>query len=236
MMPKNSSPFNLALIGRHISHSKSPAYYRSQFNNLNKYDLIDVGTPSDLPSLIELSKKYKAVNITSPYKKNYFNQINLFRVPSEISAINLLLFKDKEVLGTNTDYLALLSLLPSYLGDRKSVVLLGNGVMSEIISLILPKFNIGLTHYSRSSHKNFSSYDFRSKYAENVLFINTCSRSFEFSGHFPDNARIFDVNYGETNFIQFLRNQKVDLIDGTELFANQAKISADLIRETLDLI
>lgn len=59
------------LLGREISHSKSPAFWESYFeeHGLNwEYDLADIMSESQAKAFIE-SKGYVAINITTPYKQ-----------------------------------------------------------------------------------------------------------------------------------------------------------------------
>ncbi len=64
--------YKLALIGKNISHSKSPEIYNKLLNNQVEYTLLDCDTVDAIPSLDELMKKFDGVSITSPYKESLF--------------------------------------------------------------------------------------------------------------------------------------------------------------------
>jgi shikimate dehydrogenase len=83
-------------------------------------------------NLVNLLKNYIAINITSPFKRAYLSQIEMKDVPHDLKAINLIGLNGETFVGTNTDYLALNSLLLNYRGKNKEVVILGDGVMSEV--------------------------------------------------------------------------------------------------------
>jgi len=64
-----------ALVGKDISHSRSPEMYRKLISSDVKYDLLDYQSDLDIPTAVELLSKYDGINITSPYKKNFLNQV-----------------------------------------------------------------------------------------------------------------------------------------------------------------
>jgi shikimate dehydrogenase len=211
---------NLALIGKDISHSSSPQFYRKHLWNLNQYDLLDFDHVEMLPSLEWLSKKYYGLNITSPYKKNYSHYLNKINTPDEIDAINCINLKNMS--ATNTDYLALQKLIPLWLTiSHDKIYILGDGSMSKLVSIILNANNVSFKILSRKNGFNLELIDL-SQFSPRPLIINTCSRSFPFQGNFPAESQVIDLNYGTTLFSKRVLDLKIPYQDGQSLFEIQA--------------
>src|SRR5690606_26020523 len=104
----------LALIGKKITHSRSPILYRKILGLETSYDLIDVEV-NQLPLLSALSLKYDGLNITSPYKENYIDQVKIEDdLVLALGAINTIDLRKTNYLATNTDLLAVRVILKNY--------------------------------------------------------------------------------------------------------------------------
>lgn len=188
-----------ALIGKNIKHSKSPEVYEKIVGHPLDYDLIDVSSEKDLPSIEVLKSKYRGVNITSPYKTHYLKDVS-FESPFEYrQAINTICFYPDRVLATNTDAVAIeLELM----GLKKNFsdlffIILGDGVMSRLTTFIFDQNKMKYEVLSRRKNPDFYSIDL-SKYkdrAKQVIVINTCSRDFVFSGVLHSSYIFWDYNY-----------------------------------------
>jgi shikimate dehydrogenase len=211
---------NLALIGKDISHSSSPEFYRKHLQNLNQYDLLDLDHDQMLPRLEWLSEFYHGVNITSPYKRNYFHHLKIINTPKEIDAINCLNLKNMTAI--NTDYLALQKLIPHWLNiPHDHIYILGDGSMSKLVSNILNANNINFKILSRNNGFNLELIGL-SQFSLSPLIINTCSRSFPFKGIFPPESHVIDLNYGTTFFKKRVLELNIPYQDGQSLFEIQA--------------
>jgi shikimate dehydrogenase len=211
----------LALIGKNISHTRSPEIYsRLLGDQLLSFDLLDYEDTSCLPLAAELFLGLDGVSITSPYKQHFMAQVSLVNCPDGIQGVNCLRLLNKKIEATNTDYLGIKELLleiylknPTY-----SVVILGSGVMAQITELILGEFKIPYTHYSRKNNNNFYQLSFN-----NSLVINTCSRDYVFKGEIGNNVTFWDYNY---NFLPHQNTLPLlceNYIDGFSLLEIQAK-------------
>src|SRR3989344_6105777 len=125
----------LALIGRDISHSLSPQLYKKIIDPNLIYDLLDYDNESKLPSLESLAQDYQGINITAPFKSYYSHQVT---IPDDsikkMGAINTIALSKDGYFGTNTDVIAIRSIL-NVLQSKYSkiqLILLGSGVMAKL--------------------------------------------------------------------------------------------------------
>ncbi len=100
-----------ALIGKDISHSRSPEMYRKLISQDIMYDLLDYCNESEIPSAAKLLNQYDGINITSPYKKHFIAQVELSAIAKEIGAINCLKMREGRLFGENTDYFSVFEIL-----------------------------------------------------------------------------------------------------------------------------
>ena len=188
-----------ALIGKNIQHSRSPEIYGRIIPEEIEYDLIDVEDESKLPSLAELKKKYRGINITSPYKKAYLKDV-VFESPDEYQkAINCIRFHPDKNVATNTDATAIELELDLFKRITKDVffVILGNGVMGQLTAHILKERNQKFQIHSRTLNPNLEALDLSvySGKAQLIVVINTCAREFVFKGKLHPSFIFWDYNY-----------------------------------------
>ncbi len=220
----------LALIGYPIDHSLSPSLYKEFLKDrLESYDLLSYQNPNDVPHVSELAKKYDGINITTPYKKHFLDQVKIpSQLVKELEAINTLSFTESGVLATNTDALAVEEILRNYQAHhpRLHLLILGKGVMARITQLICDKLGISYITLSRSPLlPDISRLDLRSYRKEDVqnIIINACSRSFIFTGMLNSEDIFWDYNYSFLPHSSTLPLQVKSYIDGQELLRLQAR-------------
>jgi shikimate dehydrogenase len=190
----------LGLIGKNISHSGSPAIYKKLFGSNVKYDLIDIQEVQNLPSLLDLAKSYDGLNITSPYKTHYFSQVIIQdSAVQSLGAINTLAFTPTGIQATNTDLLAVRSILSDYKSKYASLnlIILGSGVMARLTMIVAEELKLPMTQLSRSSYPDLTQLDlcqFEEKQSQNLV-INACSRDFIFKGKQSLENIFWDYNY-----------------------------------------
>lgn len=213
----------LALVGKNISHSLSPKIYKDLLNIEFSYDLIDVEAVEDLPPIEDLKKKYKGINITSPYKMSYSDKLN--SKIKRVKAINCISFFSDTPIATNTDYEALEKLIPVHTQSCPDypIALLGNGVMAKIISELLTQMNLNFTHLTRKDHGDLSDFNLQSFFASPCLVINACSRDFVYTGKLQENSVFWDMNYKIQAHAEYLSKNSIKYIDGESLLIEQAK-------------
>ena len=180
---RNMSEVKLALIGKDISHSKSQEIYEKLLGRFVNYELIDCVNVHEIPSLEDLSKVYRGVSITSPYKTHFIEQVKLYE--KDLPILNTLVFESK-YMGANTDYLACQDIIDVYLqNELTDIHLLGDGSMAMVLERILTKKKIQFTQYSRKlGNLEYISDTLSSlKSDEKHLVINSCSREYTFIAH-----------------------------------------------------
>lgn len=215
----------LALIGRNIAHSKSPEIYSKLLENNVDYHLLDYPSVDQIPSLDYFSKNFEGISITSPYKEVFINDVELVGKAKELKAINCLSFKDGRVLGCNTDYLAIETILQD-LFDQNSignVVILGDGVMSRVAQAALSTLKINTIILSRKRTPSFATINLTDYLnQDSLLVINTCSRDYSYTGLVTNKMIFWDFNY---NFKPHLDNisSKCVYHDGMRMLELQAE-------------
>lgn len=217
----------LGLIGKNISHSGSPSIYKKLIGAHIQYDLIDVAAASKLPSLESLKQQYAGINITSPYKTHYFNQVHTpDPAVRELGAINTLAFTAQGIEATNTDLIAVRFILNRYKSKypHLNLIILGSGVMAQLTMILARELSLSFQCLSRSQHGNLDTLDLQ-KYelptSQNIV-INACSRDFVFVGKQSSSNIFWDYNYHFLPHQNTLPFQVKEYQDGQEMLYLQA--------------
>jgi shikimate dehydrogenase len=219
-----------ALIGKDISHSRSPELYKKLISPNIQYDLIDIPNAHDLPQLDDLSKIYTGINITSPYKRSYFSSVVIQgEGVKELGAINTLCFSNQRWMGTNTDLLAVQEILQnlSLAHDRLNILVLGSGVMAQVTLLAAKNLNLNCQVIDRQAGLTSES-DLRPFYSQGKfnIIINACSRAFVFNGAINSDTLFWDFNYNFIPHQSTLPLKVSSYLDGQELLELQAQKAA----------
>lgn len=188
----------LALIGKGISHTKSPEMYRKIFKSPVDYYVLDFESTEKIPSAVSLLKSFEGISITSPYKEHFLDEVKLDSHTQKLGAINCLFQKDSEVHGANTDYLAIVDILKKDLQSRDlEIIVLGDGVMSRVLQTALQELAISYKVYSRKNDPLFFKRDFSREFnkANCSMIINTCAREYVFKSPISSETIFWDFNY-----------------------------------------
>jgi shikimate dehydrogenase len=219
-----------ALIGKSISHSRSPELYREIFSEDIEYDLLEVPSEADLPQLSDLARLYNGINITSPYKRSYFSLV-LIQEPEvqELGAINTISFSEMGWIGTNTDLYAVEYILRKFIEQfpELHLIILGSGVMGTLTSIVAKKLQLSYQVLDRRTGL-FPNLDLRPYHktgSQNVV-INACSRDFIFSGEINESTVFWDYNYDLAPHQSTLPNKVTLYLDGQDMLLIQAKAAA----------
>ena len=218
---------NLALLGKNISHSLSPELYKEIYNDKKlNYQLIDIQSEASLPSLDVLMEKLDGLNITSPYKEFYLNQVEIDSTEvKSLKAINCIAKHNDRFKATNTDYIALKQLVPQ-MSKNLNIIILGDGVMSRVVSTVCTSLNIAYSIRSRKIDKKiFEEFSHGLIVDENSLLINCCSRSYCFNGRLGSNSHFWDLNYKHSEHQSYFLNSP-SYTDGYSLLKLQAHEAA----------
>lgn len=204
------------LIGKNISHSKSPDIYKKYLKLDFSYEILDFVDQKNLPEIVELEKSFDGINITSPYKEVYLNKVDLIAQANSLQAINCISFFDGKPKATNTDLYGVEQILSTLI--REQVIILGDGVMARVIKYALNSMQKEYTQYSRKMTADFQSLDF-SKFIEPTLIINCCSRDYRYEGDTSSAVFFWDLNYSMPEHEAIF---KKSYLDGMSLLEQQA--------------
>lgn len=219
------SKIKLGLLGKDISHSRSPELYQKYLKADFKYDLLDFQESEKIPDLTWFKETYYGINITSPYKEHFLEAI--FGNDFELPAINCIKFAGEKIEATNTDFLAIRTLFSKYFEEpTERIALLGNGPMASLFRIYFQERNIGFDHFSRSLGSDPGLIKFKGH--ESLTIINCCSRSFIFDAGNIELDNSSQVNFWDLNYSfdphSYLRSISPNFkyIDGFEFLEVQA--------------
>lgn len=218
----------LGLLGYPVAHSLSPKLYQEILGTrLSSYELFPYASKEEIPSLDYFASRLDGLNITSPYKTHFMNEIQISSpLVSSIGAVNTLSFSPAGVQGTNTDVLAVQKILTRYQHEcgQLHLLILGNGVMARMTELVANSLGIAWKEFSRRSDGDISKIDlrpFRKKGVQNIV-INSCSRDYVFQGELSSSDIFWDFNYSFLPHQNTLPNKVMAYHDGQEMLKLQA--------------
>lgn len=206
----------LALIGKNISHSRSPDIYRKILKKDHSYTLLDYDCAEQIPLVSDLFTNFTGISITSPYKTHFLNQVELLPHVQKLGAINCLYKNDNKIFGANTDYDAIKDLLPNDCLDH--VAILGTGAMSKLFQILFQENSISYDLFGRKTHGNLNLLD----YTSYTLVINCCGRDFDFTGALESKTLFWDINYSLKH-----SGKIVNYLDGLKLLELQARYALE---------
>ncbi len=228
----------LGLLGYPIAHSLSPKLYRDFLGDrLTSYELFPYSEKREIPPLKFFQEKLDGLNITSPYKTHFIDQVKIESpLVKKIAAVNTLAFAGNEVFATNTDLLAVDEILKRYLRQHPhlELVILGDGVMGKMTQLVAESLSIPYRQFYRKKHPDLEQMDFSALSKENsqILIINACSRAFVFQGRFSGKELFWDYNYNFPSH-QHIVSQVKSYSDGQEMLELQARAAIKFWNEVI---
>ena len=247
---------HFAVIGNPIHHSLSPEIhaifakdsgllmdYKAVLSPLNEFQQT---------SQTLISQKLSGANVTLPFKKEAYQLASKHSRHATIAeAVNTLEFKDKEIIGHNTDGIGLVRDLEQNLHvdlNQKKILLIGAGGAAEgVIYSILEKKPLELTLTNRTIEKSNVIKNKMYTYAKDLnvnlnvidlakcphqyfdVIINATSASLNESDIGLDNkvfhekCLAYDMMYGkESLFIKQAKSQHAKTSDGIGMLVEQA--------------
>jgi shikimate dehydrogenase len=247
---------NFAVIGNPIHHSLSPeihGMFAKEAGLLMDYEAV-LSPLDEFQLTVEtlISQKLSGANITQPFKKEAYHLASQHSQHAKIAeAVNTFEFKDKEIIGHNTDGIGLVRDLEQNLHidlHGKKILLIGAGGAAEgVIYSLLEKNPLDLTLTNRTIEKSNIMKNKMNDYAKhsnvnlNVvditklpqqyfdLIINATSASLHEADLgldnkvFYDQCLAYDMMYGkETLFIKQAKSQHAKTSDGLGMLVEQA--------------
>ena len=237
------------LIGRAISYSFSPGYFKKKFETLglndHEYSIFDLESIEEFPGLLKEQPKLGGLNVTIPYKEEIIPYLDeLDPIASEIGAVNTICFREGKTMGYNTDVIGFKqSLTKQLLPTDSKALILGTGGAAKGIRHVLEELDILTTTVSRNPGNAEISYEdlTPTMILEHTLIIN-CTPL----GTFPDvEAKppipyealtaahfLFDLIYNpeKTAFLEAGEGAGARISNGYDMLVGQAEASWELWR------
>lgn len=152
------------LIGKNISYSFSPGYFRQKFDKLGledcQYEIFDLPGISTFQGLLERFTDLEGLNVTIPYKEAvipYLNQLDTQAL--EIGAVNTIRIREGRTKGYNTDVIGFReSLRPLLIPTDRAALILGTGGASKAVAYGLRQLQIPFRLVSRKPENGHLAY------------------------------------------------------------------------------
>ena len=161
------------LIGENVTYSFSPEIH-NQFNDKD-YSLLSLNDEQFKEFI--LSKNFKGINITMPYKEKVIPYLDYVdEIAKKIGVVNTVVNKEGKLFGYNTDVEGFLYLIKKNKINiqGKKVLVLGSGATSKTIKHVL--IGMGAKNIyivSRIKTKTTIDYNEASNLFETQIIINT---------------------------------------------------------------
>jgi shikimate dehydrogenase len=168
------------LIGYPLEHSFSPAYFSKKFKDEKiqncEYKLYPLARIADFKKL-DLSS-YSGLNVTIPYKKAVIPYLDALDAEAEsVGAVNTIVFKNKQLIGFNTDIfgfqLSLEKWFKSVNRKPENALILGRGGATRAVRFVLKKMAIRNRTISRKNKRWNYQYLTQEDIENHQLIINT---------------------------------------------------------------
>jgi shikimate 5-dehydrogenase len=226
MSEESTRALKLALIGSGIAHSQSPRIYRELIKVPFSYDLLDISQAGQLPSISQLKLNgYTGINITAPWKSQYANLA--IDSAKRWGAVNCLNLANNKATATNTDATALAVLIPKYRAQYRPSewLILGDGVMAQMMKAMLQDLAEPYSLMSRRSGHDVSKLDLRAMSGQNKtkIVVNCCRRDMVFSGVADASWIFWDLNYAHQEQEMAAKRAGMRYFDGLSLLQTQAE-------------
>lgn len=232
------------LIGKSLSHSFSPGYFKNKFEKevIEKctYRAFELESIEQLPKLIKDEKSISGLNVTIPYKESIIPFLDeLSEKAKIIGAVNTIQLIDGKTIGHNTDVTGFeKSLQPLLKKHHTHALILGTGGAAKAVEFVMKKLNIEFKYVSRSKTDNALSYKDLTKEIldEHTLIINTTPLGmYPDVDAFPDipfeyigkNHLVYDLIYNpaETRLMALAKEKGATVKNGLEMLEIQAEES-----------
>jgi len=171
------------LIGQHLQHSFSPAYFANKFKQEGiwdaVYELFPLAQIEDFKSLLQKENNLAGLNVTIPYKQAILPFLDdLSPQALQIGAVNTIQFVEGKLIGHNTDVYGFQTSLEKVLASTpfgSRALVLGTGGASKAVVHALQEMNISYQYVSRKATDNALSYEMLSSQSiqEHLIIINT---------------------------------------------------------------
>ena len=232
------------LIGRHLQHSFSPAYFAHKFKQEGildcAYELFPLAQIEDFKTLLQKDLNLAGLNVTIPYKQAIIPFLDALSPQAlQIGAVNTIQFIEGKLIGHNTDVYGFQTSLEKILSAAQfhsKALILGTGGASKAVVYALHQLNIPYQYVSRTPNNDALSYEMLSPelMQDHLIIINTTplgmSPNIETCPLLPYSSIgqahvLFDLVYNpeQTLFMKKGVEQGAKTINGLEMLHLQAE-------------
>lgn len=230
----------IGLLGEHLGHSLSPRLHGMLA--AYRYDLFEV-SPEQL-GLFLARRAFRGLNVTIPYKQAVLPYLDaLDPSAANIGAVNTILHQNGRLIGYNTDFGGLVSLVSRAGIDPrgKRALILGTGGTAATAHAALASLGAAqITHVSRTPKDGSISYEEALARKDAQLLVNTTpvgmtphadTQPIDLAA-FPALEGMLDVIYTplRTNLTQQAAALGIPAAGGLWMLVRQAVLSAALFR------
>lgn len=243
------------LIGKNISYSFSPDYFKGKFRKLGidaDYRLFDLDDIEEFPELMADNPGIKGLNVTIPYKRSLGRFMDIIDRPvhitGSINTIKVARKNNETILSAyNTDVIGFEKTIRPILKKRKNInaLILGTGGSANSVAYVLRKLGILFCFVTRNPFKTLQTHYTwldEEKIHENLLIVNTTPVGmYPDKDDFPqipyeyltDKHILYDFVYNpsETFFLQKGRKHGATCINGLKMLEIQADASWKIWRK-----
>ncbi|MCO6148613.1 shikimate dehydrogenase [Flavobacterium sp. NRK1] len=230
------------LVGRNINYSFSAGYFKSKFKKKGlenyTYTNFDIEDISQLPEILQKTKRLKGLNVTIPYKEQVIPLLDkVSKTAQIIGAVNTIVVSKKRTKGYNTDHYGFKRAIePLLLPHHKKALILGTGGAAKAIAYALRKMRIEYDFVSRTATDVIYGYEDLTEniFNEYHIIINTTPLgTFPNINEYPpidyslfsDRHIAFDLVYNpeETAFLKKAAKNGAVTKNGYDMLVHQAE-------------
>jgi len=238
------------LIGKTLTHSFSPTYFKNKFERENimdaQYKLFSLENIEEISAIKNEQENLSGLNVTIPYKESIIPFLDeISEQAKAIGAVNTIAcLPDGRWKGYNTDAFGFEKAIQTFvdLKTRKALVL-GTGGASKAVQYILAKHAVPfylLSRYPNKDSKEIAYEDLNQNLLESHTLIINCTPlgtfpninecpniPFEFIG---DKHFVFDLVYNprETTLMKKAKAAGAAVANGALMLENQAEASWEI--------
>jgi shikimate dehydrogenase len=237
------------LIGYPLSHSFSKKYFTEKFRKENisdcQYELYELKSIHELPSLINSVPGLTGLNVTIPYKQEVKQFIDRLDPSAEkVGAVNVVKINGNILTGYNSDYYGFRQSLVNWLPHLNlKALVLGSGGSSKAVTSALVDLQVPFRIVSRTAGEGLVTYQDldrdQSIFRTHALIINTtpvgmnpnvdAAPPLRYEWLNSDNY-LYDLVYNpeETKFMLLGKAQGAQVKNGLEMLYLQAEKSWEI--------
>ena len=234
------------LIGRTLTHSFSPEYFKNKFNKQNinaEYRLFEINTAEKLPEIINKNPALKGLNVTIPFKKDVLHFLDWIDEPAQkTGSVNTIKLVNEDgqlrLKGYNTDIIGFEKALKLFITNRKGLkaLILGTGGSAQAVAYVLKQLKVHCLYVSRftkgDSYINYASINLEMLQSHQLIINTTPVGMFPHIHESPEipyhhltkKNYLFDLIYNpnETSFLRNGREFGTKVTNGLKMLEFQA--------------